>query len=159
MGKKTWSKKMNFKVNLFFHLTHITPLGIPIPTVPRVSDGVITWGCCFPPPFQQIIFCIFLCQPWSAKALKRLLTTRFAKMMLTPRSALKVHEPYISHEIADSHFTRAFIVIQALVSQNALHIKLICVHLLTIQVWVFTPGIARHIMIWNDNTGKDSILH
>ena len=33
---------MNFKVNLFFHLyeTHITPLGIPIPTVPRVSDGV-----------------------------------------------------------------------------------------------------------------------
>ena len=33
---------MNFKVNLFFHLyeTHITPLGIPIPAVPRVSDGV-----------------------------------------------------------------------------------------------------------------------
>ena len=33
---------MNFKVNLFFDLyeTHITPLGIPIPTVPRVSDGV-----------------------------------------------------------------------------------------------------------------------
>ena len=33
---------MNFKVNLFFHPyeTHITPLGIPIPTVPRVSDGV-----------------------------------------------------------------------------------------------------------------------
>ena len=32
---------MNFKVNLFFHLyeTHITPLGIPIPTDPRVSDG------------------------------------------------------------------------------------------------------------------------
>ena len=31
---------MNFKVNLFFHLyeTHITPLGIPILTVPRVSD-------------------------------------------------------------------------------------------------------------------------
>ena len=36
------SPKMNFKVNLFFHLyeTHITPLGIPIPEVPRVSDGV-----------------------------------------------------------------------------------------------------------------------
>ena len=33
---------MNFKVNFFFHLykTHITPLGIPIPTVPRVSDVV-----------------------------------------------------------------------------------------------------------------------
>ena len=36
------SPKMNFKVNLFFHLyeTHITPLGISIPTVLRVSDGV-----------------------------------------------------------------------------------------------------------------------
>ena len=36
------SPQMNFKVNLYFHLyeTHITPLGIPIPTVPRVSDGV-----------------------------------------------------------------------------------------------------------------------
>ena len=33
---------MNFKINLFLHLyeTHITPLGIPIPTVLRVSDGV-----------------------------------------------------------------------------------------------------------------------
>ena len=33
---------MNFKVNLFFHLyeTHITPLGNPILTVPRGSDGV-----------------------------------------------------------------------------------------------------------------------
>ena len=33
---------MNFKVNLFFHLyeTHITPLGTPIPTVTRVSDGM-----------------------------------------------------------------------------------------------------------------------
>ena len=32
---------MNFKVNLFFLLyeTHITSLGIPISTVPRVSDG------------------------------------------------------------------------------------------------------------------------
>ena len=44
-GKKYKIKhglKMNFKVNLFSHLyeTHITPLGIPIPTVPRVSDGV-----------------------------------------------------------------------------------------------------------------------
>ena len=31
---------MNFKFNLFFHLydTHITPLGVPIPTVQRVSD-------------------------------------------------------------------------------------------------------------------------
>ena len=38
--------------------------------------------------------------------------------ILTHRSALKVHEPYISHKIADSHFTRAFIVIQALVSHN-----------------------------------------
>ena len=36
------SPKMNFKANLFFHLyeTHFPPLGIPIPTVPRVSDGV-----------------------------------------------------------------------------------------------------------------------
>ena len=34
---------MNFKDNLFFHLyeTHITPLGISIPTVLRVSDGVV----------------------------------------------------------------------------------------------------------------------
>ena len=37
-GEKTWPKyfkspKMNFKVN-------ITPFGIPIPTVPRVSDWV-----------------------------------------------------------------------------------------------------------------------
>ena len=34
---------MNFKVNLFFfylYRIHITPLGIPIPTVPRVTDGV-----------------------------------------------------------------------------------------------------------------------
>ena len=33
---------MNLQVNLFFHLyeTHITPLGIPIPAVARVSDGV-----------------------------------------------------------------------------------------------------------------------
>ena len=37
---------MNFKVNLFFHLyeTHITPLSIPIPTVPRVSDGGVIMG-------------------------------------------------------------------------------------------------------------------
>ena len=40
--------------------------------------------------------------------------------ILTPRSALKVHKPYISHESADSYFTRAFIVIQDLVSQNAM---------------------------------------
>ena len=33
---------MNFKANFFFHIyeTHITPLGIPIPTVPGVSDGL-----------------------------------------------------------------------------------------------------------------------
>ena len=39
-------------------------------------------------------------------------------MILTPRSALKVHEPYISHKIADSHFTRASFVTEGLVSQN-----------------------------------------
>ena len=37
--------------------------------------------------------------------------------MLTPRSALKVHEPYISHEIADSPFTRASFITEALVNQ------------------------------------------
>ena len=122
---------MNFKVNLFFHLyeTHITPLGIPIPTVPRVSDGVITWGCCFPPPFQQIIFCIFLCQPWKCKSLEKASHYSFCK-----NDAHSSFSTYISPKIADSHFARAFIVIQALVSQNALHIKLIGVHLLTIQV-------------------------
>ena len=33
---------MNIRVKLFFHLydTHITPLGVPILTVPSVSDGV-----------------------------------------------------------------------------------------------------------------------
>ena len=40
-------------------------------------------------------------------------------MMLTPPLALKVHEPYIRHEIGESAFTRAFILIQALVCQNA----------------------------------------
>ena len=37
---------MNFKVNLFFHLyeTYITPLGIPILTVPRASDGSVRGG-------------------------------------------------------------------------------------------------------------------
>ena len=46
---------MNFKVNLFFHLyeTHITPLGIPIPAVPRVSDFFCflmeNWGIEDPP--------------------------------------------------------------------------------------------------------------
>ena len=100
-------------------------------------------GLLLPPPFRPIIFCFSLCQPRkckslekgshysfckndahssfspeSAKALKRLLTTRFAKMMLTPCLALKVHEPYISHEIADSHFTRASFVTEALFSQN-----------------------------------------
>ena len=36
---------MNFKVNLFFHPyeTHITLLGIPIPTVLMVGDAV-GWG-------------------------------------------------------------------------------------------------------------------
>ena len=35
------SPEMNFEVNLFFHLyeTHITSLGIHIPTVPRVSNS------------------------------------------------------------------------------------------------------------------------
>ena len=53
---------------------------------------------------------------------KRHLTTRFAKMILTPRSALKVHEPYIRHESGESAFTRAFIIIQALVCQNGFRI-------------------------------------
>ena len=75
-------------------------------------------GLLLPPLFNPSFSAPSFVSPGSAKALKRLLTTRFAKMMLTPRSALKVHEPYISHEIADSHFTRAFFVIQALVSQN-----------------------------------------
>ena len=39
-------------------------------------------------------------------------------MMLTPPPALKVHEPYIRHESGESAFTRAFILIQALVCQN-----------------------------------------
>ena len=70
------------------------------------------------PPFNPLFSAPSFVSSGSAKALKRLLTTCFAKMMLTPRSALKVHKPYISHEITDSHFTRAFIVIQALVSQK-----------------------------------------
>ena len=76
-------------------------------------------GLLLPPPlFNPSFSAPSFVSPGSAKALKRLLTTCFAKMMLTPRSALKVHKPYISHEITDSHFTRAFIVIQALVSQK-----------------------------------------
>ena len=76
-------------------------------------------GLLLPPPHFNLSFSASsFVSPGSAKALKRLLTTRFAKMMLTPRSALKVHEPYISHEIADSHFTRASFVTEALVSQN-----------------------------------------
>ena len=51
-----------------------------------------------------------------ARAFRRLLTTRFSKMTLTTRSALNVHEPYISHEIADSPFTRASFNTEALVS-------------------------------------------
>ena len=52
----------------------------------------------------------------NARAFRRLLTTRFSKMTLTTRSALNVHEPYISHEIADSPFTRASFITEALVS-------------------------------------------
>ena len=75
-----------------------------------------------PPLFNPSFSAPSFVSPGRAKALKRLLTSRFAKLMLTPRSALKVHRPYVSHEIADSHFTRAFIVIQALVCQNAAYL-------------------------------------
>ena len=75
-------------------------------------------GLLLPPHFNPSFSAHSFASPGSAKALKMLLTTRFAKMILTPRSALKVHEPYISHEIADLHFTRAFILTEALVSQN-----------------------------------------
>ena len=81
-------------------------------------------GLLLPPPtFQPIIFWFkspSFFSPGSAQALKRLLTTRFAKKILNPPSALKVHGPYISHKIADSHFIRGSFVTEALVSQNGL---------------------------------------
>ena len=46
-------------------------------------------------------------------------------MTLTTRSALNVHEPYISHEIADSPFTRASFITEALVSWNDDYIRLL----------------------------------
>ena len=79
-----------------------------------------------PPPFNLSFMVLRLlpyCSPGSAQALKRPFTTRFSKMMLTPRSALKVHEPYISHEIADSAFTRASFITEALLNQNARRLR------------------------------------
>ena len=53
-------------------------------------------GLLLPPPFQQIIFCIFLCQPWKCKSLEKASHYSFCKndahSSFSPESARALHK-------------------------------------------------------------------
>ena len=66
--------------------------------------------------------------------------------MLTPPSALKVHEPYIRHKSGESAFIRAFIKIQALVCQNA-HTLLLHTTVITHTIRVLNVTLCVCILV------------
>ena len=130
---------------------------------------MITWGCCFPPPFQQIIFCIFLCQPWKCKSLEKASHYSFCKndahSSFSPESARALHKSqnrgFTFHQSLYCNTGSGqpeCIAHQANWCAPADHPGVHtcwpsrCAHLLTIQVWVFTPV----TMIKDDLSNEDN---